>query len=58
MLWAAIVKFSVSVAAIKHSIIANVNEKNTASIRVVDKLGFKPLGNGKYILKKQSVSRG
>ena len=34
----------------KESIIANVNEKNTPSIKIMDKLGFKPLKNGKYIL--------
>lgn len=34
----------------KESIIANVNEKNIPSIRIMEKLGFSPLGNGKYIL--------
>ena len=34
----------------KKSIIANVNEKNIPSIKIMDKLGFKPLKNGKYIL--------
>ena len=36
----------------KKSIIANVNEKNIPSIRIMEKLGFKPLGNEKYILRK------
>lgn len=36
----------------KDSIIANVNKKNIPSIRIMEKLGFNSLGNGKYILHK------
>ncbi len=36
----------------KKSIIANVNEKNIPSIRIMEKLGFESFGDGKYILRK------